>query len=395
MSQFATPSKAHRVEWFDYAKGICILLVVMMHSTLGVGEAFGGSGFMHDVVAYARPLRMPDFFLLSGLFLAKVIDRDWRTYLDRKVVHFAYFYGLWLVIQTVVKSGARLGPDPLAWIMEFATAAVSPFPTLWFIYVLPIYFVVTKLLRRVDPVALWLGAAALQIAGVHTGWAAIDHFAAGYFVFFLTGYLAAPTVFRLAAWARAHVTETLCALGLWAILNGYLAFTPSGLAGGGRLADLPFISLSAGLVGATAIVAAAALLSRFDPLPFIRYAGKNSIVLYCSFVLPMAAARVGMLKSGLIHNVGLASLITWIAAVITPLALHAYIRNTRARFLFERPEVFKLKPAARPSMPQPAAAPPPSRDLQRRIFFATRQTLPQRAARLRALQRRQPGLKAG
>jgi uncharacterized membrane protein YcfT len=395
MSQFATVPNARRLEWFDYAKGICILLVVMMHSTLGVGEAFGGSGFMHDVVAYARPFRMPDFFLLSGLFLANVIDRDWRTYLDRKVVHFAYFYVLWLGIQTVVKSGARLGHDPLAWIAEFATAAVSPFPTLWFIYILPVFFVATKLLRRVDPVALWLAAAALQIAPVHTGWAAIDHFAARYFVFFLSGYLAAPAVFRLAVWAREHVAGTLAALGLWAVFNGYLALTPTGLPGGSRLADLPLISLSAGLVGATAIVAIASLLSRFDPLPFIRYAGKNSIVLYCSFVLPMAAARVGMLKSGLVHSVGLASLLTWIAAVITPLAVHAYVRNSRARFLFERPEWFKLKPAASPSILATAAPSAPSRALQRRILSVTRQPLPQRAARLRAVQVRQTGLKVG
>ena len=54
---------------------------------------------MHHVVAFAKPFRMPDFFLISGLFLAVVIDRDWRTYLDRKVVHFAYFYVLWVTIQ--------------------------------------------------------------------------------------------------------------------------------------------------------------------------------------------------------------------------------------------------------------------------------------------------------
>ena len=78
-----------RIDWVDYAKGFCIIMVVMMHSTLGVGEAVGREGFMHVLVAFAKPFRMPDFFLISGLFLSRVIDRDWRTYLDRKVVHFA------------------------------------------------------------------------------------------------------------------------------------------------------------------------------------------------------------------------------------------------------------------------------------------------------------------
>ena len=80
------PSARERIDWVDYAKGICIVMVVMMHSVLGVEAAAGQTGFMHALVAFAKPFRMPDFFLISGLFLPLVIDRDWRTYLDRKVV---------------------------------------------------------------------------------------------------------------------------------------------------------------------------------------------------------------------------------------------------------------------------------------------------------------------
>src|SRR3977135_515596 len=75
---------AGRIDWVDYAKGFCIVFVVMMHSTLGVGNAVGEEGWLHTVVAFAKPFRMPDFFLISGLFLAQVIDRDWRPYLDPK-----------------------------------------------------------------------------------------------------------------------------------------------------------------------------------------------------------------------------------------------------------------------------------------------------------------------
>ena len=105
MTAPATASR-QRVDWVDYAKGFCIVFVVMMHSTLGVEQALGQEGWLHTVVAFAKPFRMPDFFLISGLFLAQVIDRDWRTYLDRKVVHFAYFYLLWTAIQFAVKAPA-------------------------------------------------------------------------------------------------------------------------------------------------------------------------------------------------------------------------------------------------------------------------------------------------
>ena len=41
------PRPAARVDWVDYAKGICIVMVVMMHSVLGVELAAGETGFMH------------------------------------------------------------------------------------------------------------------------------------------------------------------------------------------------------------------------------------------------------------------------------------------------------------------------------------------------------------
>src|SRR4051794_10781991 len=101
----AQEAEGGRVPWVETAKGVCIVLVVMMHSTLGVGDAMGHEGFMHGVVAFARPFRMPDFFLVSGLFLSRVIDRDWRAYGDKRIVHFLYFYLLWLLIQSGLKEG--------------------------------------------------------------------------------------------------------------------------------------------------------------------------------------------------------------------------------------------------------------------------------------------------
>src|SRR6266705_1523902 len=127
-----------RVGWVDYAKGFCIVFVVMMHSTLGVGNTLGQEGWLHSVVAFAKPFRMPDFFLISGLFLARVIDRDWRTYLDRKVVHFLYFYVLWVVIQWAMKDlyPAVAGGDPTAAGWDLLSVLWDPPGALWFIYML-------------------------------------------------------------------------------------------------------------------------------------------------------------------------------------------------------------------------------------------------------------------
>src|SRR5712692_9101248 len=168
-----------RVAWVDYAKGFCIVFVVMMHSTLGAENAAGEEGWLHNVVAFAKPFRMPDFFLISGLFLARVIGRDWRTYLDRKVVHFVYFYLLWTAIQFAFKAPVFVHEQGvLRTVWLYVESFWEPFSTLWFIYLLPIFFVVTKLAHnlRLPPLMIWLAAAALEMAPIATGYTVIDEF---------------------------------------------------------------------------------------------------------------------------------------------------------------------------------------------------------------------------
>src|SRR5882724_6772476 len=276
----SAPSTEGRVDWVDYAKGICIVMVVMMHSVLGVELAAGQTGFMHVLVAFAKPFRMPDFFLISGLFLPLVIDRDWRTYLDRKVLHFAYFYVLWVTIQFGFKAPAFASEAGWAHAgFLYLESFIEPFGTLWFIYLLPIFFVVIKLTRGLPPLLVWGIAALLEMAHIATGWTVIDEFGAR-FVYFYTGYLFASQVFALSDHARTQPRLALAGLALWALLNGSLV--KSGFR------DLPLVSLGLGLAGACAIVTVGTLLARARWLDFLRFCGEHSIVIYLAFFLPMA-----------------------------------------------------------------------------------------------------------
>src|SRR6201987_2944454 len=221
MSSNGTKSTG-RVDWVDFAKGICIVMVVMMHSVLGVELAAGRTGFMHAVVMFAKPFRMPDFFLISGLFLALVIDRDWRTYLDRKVVHFAYFYVLWVTIQFGFKPPGFAAEHGWAHVgHEYLLSFIEPFGTLWFIYLLPIFFIVIKLTRRVPAILIFGIAVLLESAHVATGWTAIDEFCAR-FVYIYSGYILADYVFALSDRARAHPALALVGLAVWTLVNGGL-----------------------------------------------------------------------------------------------------------------------------------------------------------------------------
>jgi uncharacterized membrane protein YcfT len=335
-----------RVDWVDYAKGICIVMVVMMHSVLGVELAAGQTGFMHVVVTFAKPFRMPDFFLISGLFLPLVIDREWRTYLDRKVVHFAYFYVLWVTIQFGFKAPSFAAETSWGHVgFLYLESFIEPFGTLWFIYLLPVFFVVIKLTRRVPPPLIWGVAALLESVHIATGWTVIDEFCAR-FVYIYSGYMFAEAVFALSNRARAHPALALAVLAVWALTNASLVAL--------GISEWPIVSLMLGLSGACAIVCIGTLLARAHWLNFLRFCGEYSIVIYLAFFLPMASTRTLLLKTGLIHDIGTVSLIVTIVGVVGAVAIWRIALAVRADFLFERPDAFWIAPKKAGPVLQPA-----------------------------------------
>ncbi len=324
----------------------------MMHSTLGVEKVAGATGWMHHVIEFCRLFRMPDFFLISGLFLANVIDRDWRTYFDRKVVHFAYFYILWVAIQFALKKTvfvAELGWQGTAF--AYLRAFWQPFGTLWFIYMLPIFFTIAKLARdRNVPWQVVMGfgvvleiAHAAGIPPFSSGLVLVDEFAAR-FVYFYTDYIAAAHVFRFAAWAMANVPKALSALLAWGFANGVLVAM--------GYATLPVVSLALGATGACAVILFSALLSRLSFADVLRFAGQNSIVIYLAFFLPMGLSRALLLKFAPFLDLGTVALLVALAGLIGPVIAFLAVRGTRFDFLFKRPGwayTCRAKPALQPA----------------------------------------------
>ena len=110
---------------------------------------------------------------------------------------------------------------------------IEPFGTLWFIYLLPIFFVVIKADTRIPCAGdLAASAAALEMAHIDTGWTVIDEFCAR-FVYFYSGYLFAPYVFALSDRARSASRAGACRRSrLWALVNAGLVWL--GAAASGR-----------------------------------------------------------------------------------------------------------------------------------------------------------------
>lgn len=334
MQKTCSNSISSRIAWIDYGKGFCIILVVMMHSTLGVEAALQARGWLGEIVEFTRPFRIPAFFLLSGLLLSRTIDKPWPVYLDCKVAHFAYFYLLWLAISVAVKSGeVGIACAPA----RFLTGLVEPIGTLWFIFILPLFFIVTKL-ARTQPAFLMAGALVLALWTPQTGWTVPDEFAARY-VFFLAGYLGVRRAGALADWAAQNAGKALGTLVAWSVVMAAVTFT--GL--GAYLAQSRIDALALGLAGAAALIVASSLLAERGRLSWVRAFGEASLPVYLAFFAPMAATRTAIVRFAPDMDPTIAAALVTMAALIVPLLIERMARGTPLGFLFLRPRAFHLQ----------------------------------------------------
>ncbi|MBN9218511.1 MAG: acyltransferase family protein [Mesorhizobium sp.] len=360
-------SAAARMPWVDTAKGLSIILVVMMYAAYNTGEYTGQVGFLHYVIGFATPFRMPEFFLISGLFLSQVIDRPWRRYADRRILHYAYFYAVWAIIMIGLKIGIY-GRDPSSMLRDIAMSAVEPYGVLWFIYMLAVFGLVARLLWQLkipDPIVIAL-AAVLQMSGIEATSYILTQFVA-YFVFFYIGYAAAPFVFRLVGWTQRHTVLSVAGLLVWALANGLLVFSPGfsvqPTVTHMGLATFPPLHLGLAVLGALALCVLGALLVRLSFMDWLRWLGEHSLVIYVAFTLPMSVFRAVALRTGLITETGALSLAVLVVSLAGPVLLYMLLKRAGiGAFLFERPNWARL--AGSDALPAPKGQVPLSARLK-------------------------------
>lgn len=345
-----------RVGWVDFAKAICIVAVVTMYATHHIQTITHATGWMQAVVDFMQPFRMPDFFLIAGLFVSRVLNRPVRSYIDSKVLYFFYFYAVWVTVRfAFMNAGGILNGDLLSLIPAYLRMYIDP-PSgpLWFIYVLALFFIAVRVLRGVPPWIVFLGAAAIQAVHLDSGITFLDKFT-WYFVFFYAGYLSAPQVFRLAVWAQARPALSVVILILWFVGNGLLV--EHGIAG------LPGMSLLLGFAGAFAVMLIATLLARMPGMKWFSYLGKNSIVVYLAFVVPLGFMRWLVTRSVLPADIGTLSLLATVISVAGAVAMFWALRKTPLSFLFVRPawtHIGAAPPGGLKKSPGPADTTPAS-----------------------------------
>jgi uncharacterized membrane protein YcfT len=336
----AEPASQTRHEWLDFAKGFCMLAVVMLYSANEAERVLGSAGWMQYWVDFAQPFRMPDFFLLSGLLLSKVINKPWRHYADRKIAHYLYFYLLWSVISLgLLALGGRFANlSPMNIVNTLIGALlVWPYKQLWFILMLPAYFLLTRLARGLP---VWLVFAVLCLVHLvpppDAGLILIASFFK-FFVFFYAGYAFAPALLRMASFLQQHRTVAVVGLLVWIALNGTLVAQ-------GFTQYLPVVLLL-GFLGTAAVMASSALLHATAGFRWIGYLGSHTLAIYLPFSWMMLAASSITRQLMPAPEPGFFAAGITVLAILGSLTLYWGTRRTGvASWLFSRPRWARIAP---------------------------------------------------
>lgn len=258
----------------DFVRGICIILVILVHATVPTRE-WAGLQFSSAFTTFNEfmdPFRMPMLMFLSGMLLVKSLGKSNRAYITGKFHLIFWPFLLWSLVIYAAE-------DRLTWEFILKTPISAP-SVLWYLWFLCAFYLIALVLVRFSvplvPVIVLSSVSAAFLPSLLR----MDRFAA-LFAFFLLGHYAAT---RLSA-VRFNGTTALLGL-MAAIVGGGIS-----VASGSIKYNPAYIWAPLGL-----IVFVLWAAKRYETKPLttpIEWIGRNSIVFYVThFPLMVIIARV-------------------------------------------------------------------------------------------------------
>jgi uncharacterized membrane protein YcfT len=351
---------AARVEWIDAARGISIVLIVMLHARIVLSGVGVRSEILAQIDDVAGHLRLPLFFAASGLLAARWASARWPELVRGRLTPLIWVFLVWQPVVLAYKLAEWwLLRDDLddRWAWQLGQALLSPVRPvgeLWFLWALCVFLVLSRATAR-WPTWLRLGIPALAsfswMAFVEPvlGGEIAELLGAGpggvvkYYVFFVAAATFATSL-RSVVSATPRWVAAL-AVVVWAV--GTHALLDSGL-------DVRWVRFALFATGAVAGLALGRVLDRVTP---VRALGRRTLPIYVAHLAIIVAVVI------VLHALDAISLLTPVAALTVvavaalaiggSLLLHRVLSGTRAgRLLYEPPAARR---GSRPRMSTPRA----------------------------------------
>lgn len=323
-----------QINWVDSGKGFAIILVVLVHTCNWLLDAGLGIPWWDSFNEVFTTLRMPLFFLLSGLFASKWLSEDWGVLGAKKLVFLYWIFMLWSVIGSFVSVLGLAIQDsettPAQFVGGLALSLVRPRFELWFIWALALFFILAKLTRKWPILVQLASAGALAFVwqsgfiSVNIGWDG----AAKHYLFFLIGVTYREVIFK--ALERTPIATRVGVIVLWAGLAVWLVNTTAD--------EVPGLKFAGSLLGASAGICLSSLLAGFRG---IRQLGKKSLPIYLAHtpivVLVAFAASFGIFDDLPTPVRAVTPILVAAGAIALALGLHRWAAGTKASVLYEPP----------------------------------------------------------
>lgn len=288
------PTQIDREPWIDLVKAVAIMLVVLMHAEGRLAAHGLTSAGWAAVTTALGTLRMPTFFLVSGLFARKSLTLALPVFCTRKVWRFLWIYLLWsvgyvamLALIGVVDHDGAFSDEAKGWVTGSLTASSE----LWYMVALPVFFLGARAMRRMSVPVQLVGAASLSFlfgAGLmQFGMWGPDHMA-DYFVYFLIGCYFGKVIRSLTVRVR-WPSAVICGVA-WVSL----CITLSGTAGenlGNALLPLLAVPFT--------LMLAAVLARRAWTGPLV-WLGRNTLPVYVMHFAPVSLIVLAVRRAQLI-----------------------------------------------------------------------------------------------
>lgn len=275
-----SPAHKPRERWIDVAKGIAIILVVLLHSSFD----YLGTSHVWRWGEYATVLetfRMPLFFFTAGIFASGALSKSFRELINTRVLRFVWLYLLWSVIGVAVLERILVGFDGWgATAFEFVEMLVMPYASTWFIYAIAVYFVAAWAIRRLPlllQLAIGVGLTVLFHSGLISEPGSEWTKTGEYFLFFLLAVEFGPRVRRfvprLAWWHTVIAPAAYLALLVALRASGWLAADAGSIKGQFSWFVLSVLAVAAGC-------SVAILIARWKAFDWLYWLGSKTLQVY-------------------------------------------------------------------------------------------------------------------